>query len=81
MVAGMKFDALTIYGLVVVSFMLLFYALEKQSKWYVLAFAGSCAMASIYGFLQGAWPFGLLEGIWSAVALHRWAQRDKAERE
>ena len=74
----MKFDGLTIYGLVSVSLMLLFYALEKRSKWYVLAFAGSCVMASAYGFMQGAWPFGLVEGIWSLIALKRWWERHKA---
>ncbi len=52
--------------------MLLFYALEKRSTWFILAFAGSCVLSSIYGFLQGAWPFGVIEAIWSAVALKRW---------
>ena len=49
-----------------------FYALEDRSTWFVLAFAGACALASAYGFLQGAWPFGLVEAIWSLVALRRW---------
>lgn len=65
-------DGLTIYGLLSVLLMLVFYALESRSAWCVLAFAVSCVMASIYGFLQGAWPFGLVEGIWSVVALRRW---------
>ncbi len=65
-------DALTIYGLVSVVLMLLFYALEARSVWFVLAFAASCVMASVYGFLQGAWPFGLVESIWSLIALRRW---------
>jgi hypothetical protein len=26
----------------------------------------------VYGFLQGAWPFGLIEVIWAAVAVWRW---------
>lgn len=52
--------------------MLIFYALEARSRWFVLAFAGACVLASVYGFLQGAWPFGLVEGIWSLVALRRW---------
>ncbi len=72
-------DALTIYGLFSVSLMLLFYALEGRSVWFVLAFAVSCMMASIYGFLQGAWPFGLVEAVWSVVALRRWWFRRKAE--
>jgi hypothetical protein len=65
-------DALTLYGFVSVFLMLAFYALENKSPWFVLAFAGSCAMSSVYGFLQGAWPFGLVEGVWTGVALKRW---------
>ena len=65
-------DALTLYGFVSVSLMLLFYYLEDKSHWFVLAFAGSCALSSAYGFLQGAWPFGLVEGVWTLVAAGRW---------
>jgi membrane-bound metal-dependent hydrolase YbcI (DUF457 family) len=65
-------DALTLFGLFAVSAMLIFYALEGRSHWFVLAFAVSCVMGSDYGFLQGAWPFGLVEAVWSAVALRRW---------
>jgi hypothetical protein len=65
-------DKLTLFGLFAVSAMLIFYALEKRSPWFILAFAGSCALGSIYGFLQGAWPFGLVEAVWSVVALRRW---------
>jgi hypothetical protein len=65
-------DALTLFGLFAVSAMLVCYALEARSPWFVLAFAGSCALGSAYGFLQGAWPFGLVEAIWSAVAFRRW---------
>ena len=65
-------DQLTLFGLVAVTAMLVFYALEKRSHWFILAFAGSCVLASTYGFLQGAWPFGLVEAVWSAVALRRW---------
>lgn len=65
-------DALTLFGLFAVSAMLATYALEARSPWFVLLFAGSCALGSAYGFLQGAWPFGLVEAIWSVVALLRW---------
>jgi hypothetical protein len=68
-------DGLTAFGLMAVSAMLLFYALEDRSHWYVLAFAAACALASAYGFLQGAWPFGLVEAIWAAVAVQRWHKR------
>ncbi len=52
--------------------MLACYALERRSHWFVLGFAASCALGSIYGFLQGAWPFGLVEAAWAVVALRRW---------
>ena len=70
-------DALTIFGLCAVSLMLLTYALEARSPWFTLAFAGSCGLGSAYGFLQGAWPFGLVEGIWAVVALSKWWRLDK----
>lgn len=65
-------DALTTFGLFAVTAMLLTYALEERSAWFILAFAGACALGSVYGFLQGAWPFGLVEAIWTLVALRRW---------
>lgn len=55
--------------------MLLFYALEERSRWFTLAFAGACALGSLYGFLQGAWPFGLVEAIWAGVAVLKWYRR------
>ena len=65
-------DLLTTFGAVAVTAMLLCYALERRSPWFVLAFAGACAASSAYGFLQGAWPFGVVELVWSGVALGRW---------
>jgi hypothetical protein len=70
-------DMLTILGLFAVTAMLVFYALEDQSPWYIVAFAGACALGSVYGFLQGAWPFGLVEAIWAGVALWRWRAKVK----
>lgn len=67
-------DRLTIFGLFAVTAMVVCYALEDRGRWYVLGFAGACVLGSIYGFLQGAWPFGLVEGIWSVIALRRWLQ-------
>ncbi len=64
--------ALSAFGLFAVTAMLIFYALEKRSPWFIFAFALSCALGSVYGFLQGAWPFGAVEAVWSAVALRRW---------
>ncbi len=68
-------DSLTLFGLLAVTLMLVFYALEDHSPAYILAFAGACALASVYGFLQGAWPFGVIEAIWAGVAIHRWRGR------
>lgn len=68
-------DWLTGFGLFAVSAMLLCYALEDRDPWFVLAFAFACALASVYGFLQGAWPFGFVEAVWAAVALRRWRLR------
>ena len=65
-------SALTLFGLFAVTAMLITYALESRSPWFILAFAGSCALGSVYGFLQGAWPFGVVEAIWSVVAARRW---------
>lgn len=65
-------DALTAFGLFAVSFMLVCYVLEDRSPWWILAFAGGCLLGSAYGFLQGAWPFGAVELIWTMVALRRW---------
>ena len=66
---------LTAFGLLAVTAMMVFYALEHRARWYILAFAGSCLLASAYGFLQGAWPFGLVEAVWSFVAVRRWLLR------
>ena len=71
----MQVDELSLFGLLAVTAMLVFYALEDRNVWFVLAFAAACALGSIYGFLQGAWPFGLIEAIWAAVAVHRWRNR------
>jgi hypothetical protein len=73
--SGPLMDRLTLFGLFAVTSMLVCYAWEDRSHWFVLSFAGACALGSIYGFLQGAWPFGLVEGIWAVVALRRWGAK------
>ena len=65
-------NRLTWFGLFAVTAMLVAYALEDRSPWFIVAFAGACALGSVYGFLQGAWPFGLVEAIWALVAARRW---------
>jgi len=57
--------------------MLVCYALEARSHWFVLAFAVACLVASLYGFLQGAWPFGVVEAVWALVALARWRRLER----
>jgi hypothetical protein len=72
-------DGLTLYGVVAVTSMLIFYALEARSAGFVLAFAAACLASSIYGFLQGAWPFGCVEAVWSVVAIKRWYGRSRGK--
>jgi hypothetical protein len=64
--------AITIYGVCAVGFMMLMYALESRGRVYILGFALGCVLSSVYGFLAGAWPFGVVELIWSGVALVRY---------
>jgi hypothetical protein len=68
-------DWLSAFGLLAVTAMLAFYALEDHGPAFILAFAAACALASVYGFLQGAWPFGLVEGVWAMIAVQRWRKR------
>ena len=68
-------EPLTLFGLFAVTAMLIFYAMEDRGRWFILAFAGACCLGSIYGFLQGAWPFGVVEAIWAGVAVRRWWRR------
>ncbi len=65
-------DGLTVFGVFAVTSGLVCYALEKRSPWFTFLFGVSCALSSVYGFLQGAWPFGVVEIVWSLVAFLRW---------
>jgi hypothetical protein len=67
---------LSAFGLFAVSAMMISYALESRSRWFILVFSAACVLGSIYGFLQGAWPFGIVEAVWSLVALRRWWSAD-----
>ena len=62
----------TLYGVLAVTFMMVMYALERRGSGYILGFAVGCVLSSAYGFLSGAWPFGVVELIWSGVAFRRW---------
>ncbi|HEV2980736.1 MAG TPA: hypothetical protein VGX51_04845 [Solirubrobacteraceae bacterium] len=70
---------LTAFGVAALTFMMLMYALERRGPSFVLAFACGCVLASAYGFLAGTWPFGVVELIWSAIALRRYG-RQRARR-
>jgi hypothetical protein len=67
--------ALTAFGLFAVTAMLVFYALESRGAIFTLGFAAACLLGSLYGFAQGAWPFGLVEAVWAVVALYKWRKR------
>ena len=71
-------DSLSLFGLFAVTLMLVCYALEDRGRGFVLGFAAACALGSAYGFLQGAWPFGVVEAVWTVVALNRWRLRAAA---
>jgi hypothetical protein len=66
--------AVTIYGICALTFMMIMYALEGRGSRFVLAFAFGCALSSVYGFLSGAWPFGVVELIWAGIAVGRYRQ-------
>jgi hypothetical protein len=68
----------TVYGVCALTFMMGMYALESRGRRFVLAFAAGCLLSSAYGFLSGAWPFGVVELIWSTIALRRWRTSDSA---
>ena len=68
----------TIYGVVAVTFMMTMYALESRGRPYILAFALGCLLSSGYGFASGAWPFGVVEAIWSTIAVRRWSSTPTA---
>ncbi len=71
-------DLLSLFGLSSTTLMLVCYALEDRSPWFVLGFAGSCVLAGLYAFLQGAWPLGLVEIVFTIVAFRRWRQRTRS---
>lgn len=75
-----RMDALTAFGLFAVTFTLICYALEARAAFWTFLFAIGCLLGSAYGFLQGAWPFGLVELAWFVVALRRWGQLRRIER-
>lgn len=73
-------SAVTIYGICALVFMMAMYALEHRGRQFVLAFCLGCLLSSAYGFLSGAWPFGVVELIWSALAVRRFVTGVKTAR-
>lgn len=71
-------SAVTLYGVAAVTFMMLMYALEGRGRGFILAFALGCLLSSAYGFLSGAWPFGVVEAIWAVVAVDRYRRTGPA---
>ena len=70
----MSTSAVTVYGVCALTFMMVMYALERRRRIFVLAFALGCLLSSAYGFLSKAWPFGLVEGVWSVIAVARFVK-------
>jgi len=68
----MRFDTLTLFGVIALTIMVACYALEKKSPWYTFGMAVCCIAASAYAFLAGTWPFGILEGLWAGIAFFKW---------
>ena len=64
--------SLTLFGVVALTFMMAMYALEGRHRGFVAAFALGCALSSAYGFASGAWPFGVIEALWTLIALRRY---------
>lgn len=71
-------NALDAFGLFAVTAMVVCYAFDARSPWWTLGFAAACVLGSVYGFAQGAWPFGLVEAVWAVIAGYRWWRRRSA---
>jgi hypothetical protein len=75
-VAGRShWDALTAFGAMAVTFMMVMYWFEPRAPGYILGFACESIPSSLYGFLVGAWPFGIVEVLWAGVAIKRYSDR------
>ena len=73
-VATIERMLLTAFGAAAVTLMMVMYALERRHNGFVLAFACGCLLSSVYGFLAGAWPFGVVELVWAGVAARRFLE-------
>jgi len=66
--------AITVFGVVALTFMMVMYALERRHPSFVFAFTVGCLLSSAYGFMSGAWPFGVVELVWTGVAARRYSE-------
>ena len=66
------FSDLNIFGALILLFMMIFYILEQKSRSYTLAFGVACLGSSLYGWLAGTWPFGVIELAWGIFAFNKW---------
>jgi hypothetical protein len=73
MLASRPMDWIMAFGVAALAFMLVMYALEGRAHGFILAFAIGCALSSVYGFLSGTWPFGVVEAVWCLIAVRRFA--------
>ena len=59
-------------GLVAISIMVISYALERYSSFFIATFALGCVLAAVYAYHLGSYPFLIAESIWAAIAFARW---------
>jgi hypothetical protein len=65
-------DALTLFGFAAIVIMLIAYILENRSPAWIFIFATACVASSIYGWMAGTIPFGIVEIIWAVFAYRKW---------
>lgn len=68
-------DVLAVFGFLTAFFTLCFALDQRKSRSLVLMTALGLAGLSAYAFLQGAWPLGIVNGVWSAATLGKWRRQ------
>ena len=71
---------LNILGAIDLAVMMAFYALEPKSRTYTHLFGLTCIGSSTYGFLSGTWPFGVIEAVWTVIALRKYLKLRNGKR-
>ena len=67
-----QLDVLMLFGFLTAVLTLLFWMHQGESRSCILALAVCLAAMTVYAFLQGAWPMGMIESVWCAAAVRRW---------